>query len=337
MRIPEAVQLISHAAAAKIVRATLEGRSISIRASDVEAARDAIPDPRSQVWTGDVCVAYLASGRELKLRGTRAELEAEIESATSTATGGDFALAVALGLIPGWDRVHKFGKALDVDTGPGADVWDGADTVPTGNKTWDRPDAAGESHTIAGCAADTAAGTGMQAAKIYGLLDWSTAEVTEDVEMNGAGGVTTVNDYVIIHRMRGIRFGSGGTNAAIITATGDTSGNVTAAIQPGNGQTLMAIYGVPSGKTMLLTGWARSVLRGGAGATIDASIFVDERPDQSDSGFLVKDVFSTTDGDAQTLNPPVPYTGPLLIKIRAQTTAVNTEVSASFNAYLVDG
>ena len=39
----------------------------------------------------------------------------------------DFGLEVALGNIPGYSKVNKFGQATDCDSGIPTDVWDGAD------------------------------------------------------------------------------------------------------------------------------------------------------------------------------------------------------------------
>jgi hypothetical protein len=247
----------------------------------------------------------------------------------------NFGLETSLGNVPGYGRIFKFGQALDCDLGIPTDIWDGADGT-TSTDIWVRP-ASAETHTIVGGAADTAAGTGMQAARVFGLTSWGADEVFEDVEMNGAGGVTTVNTYVILYRMKGIRFGSGGANSAIITATADVSGTVTAAIQAGHSQTLMAIYGVPSTKKICITDIDASVLRAGAGTVlVDLSLLVDERADQSDSGFLTKHVFSTGSAFSLTFDPPLIYTGPCLIKIQVVASANNAQTTASFNAYLVD-
>lgn len=245
----------------------------------------------------------------------------------------NFGLEVTLGNVPGYSRVFKFGQALDADSGVPTDIWDGADGV-TSTDIW-VPPASAETHTIVGAAADTAAGTGLQALRVYGLTSWGADEVSEDVEMAGAGGVVTSNSYVIVHRMKGIRFGAGATNAGIITATADVSATITAAIQIGHGQTLMAIYGVPSTQELCITAIDVSVLRGGGGAIADVALQVDERADQSDSGFLTKHVFSTSSAFDLNISPPLYFPGPCIAKVQVTSDTNNVIVTGSFNAYLV--
>lgn len=248
----------------------------------------------------------------------------------------NFGLEVVLGNVPGYGRIFKFGQALDCDAGIETDIWDGADGV-TSTDVWVRPTAA-RIHDIASTSAnDTAGGTGQRTIRVFGLTSWAAAEVSEDLAMNGASNVPTANAYVIIHRMKGTSFGSGATNAGIITATAQTDATVTAAIQAAHGQTLMAIYGVPSTQKLAITDIDVSVLRAGAGsALVDACLLVDERADQSDSGFLKKHVFSTGEAFTLTFDPPLDYSGPCLVKLQVISSVNNVQTTASFNAFLVD-
>jgi hypothetical protein len=155
--------------------------------------------------------------------------------------GNTDGLEVAKGNVPGHSQIFKFGKALDCDSGVPTDIWDGADGV-TSTDIWVPPTVARVHNLASSSDADNGGtATGMLTVRIFGLTDWDTAEVTEDVTLNGTANVATVNSYVIINGMRGLTFGSGETNAGIITATAVTDATITAAIQVGRGSSAMCI------------------------------------------------------------------------------------------------
>lgn len=165
---------------------------------------------------------------------------------------GDHALDVSLGRISTESSLNKFGGAIDVDSGVATDVWDGADGA-TSTDVWVPPTAARLHDITSTSANDTnTAGTGARKVEIQGLdANWDLQ--TETVNLNGVANVATANTYLRIFRMQVTEVGSGGSNAGIITATAQTDATVTAAIQIGNNQTLMAIYTVPAGKVLLIT------------------------------------------------------------------------------------
>ena len=136
------------------------------------------------------------------------------------------------------------------------------------------------------------AGAGAQAVRISGLVDWDTAEVSEDVILNGTANVATSNSYVIIHRMKIIPVGSTyNNNAGIITATAQTDGSVTAQINIGNGQTEMAIYGIPSVQTAYMTSFDVNAHNTGNPSTVvetDYDLVINERPDLNLGVFVKK-------------------------------------------------
>lgn len=249
----------------------------------------------------------------------------------------DPGLEVALGNISGYGKVNKFGCALDCDNAVPTDIWDGADGA-TSTDVWVAPTQA-RLHDLASTNAnDAAAGTGARTCEVYGLQDWDSAETSETVTLNGVSNVATANSYVIIHRIKCLTFGSGETNAGILTATAQTDGTVTAAVQAGKGQTLMAIYGVPSTQTVhLKKGWAK-VLRSGPSANVSGLLLVKERADQSDCGFVVKEQFSFTNDDPWNpeWDPPKSFSGPCVVKIQVESDTNNTVVPAGFDAYVVD-
>jgi len=253
----------------------------------------------------------------------------------------DFATRVSLGLIPGWASLNKFGQGPDCDNGIPTDLWDGADGT-TSTDVWVAPTVA-RIHNIASTAAaddGDPVGTGMRTVRIYYLKDWDTAEASEDVILNGVGAVAMSNACVIIHRMKGLTFGSGGTNAGIITATAVTDATVTAAIQIGYGQTEMAIYGVPSTKKFALHSVYSHLHRTAASGTAiaDGQVLVKENADQADSGFVVKNDFLVAHNLNFVKHYPVPpiYTGPCVIKLQATSDTNNATITGSFSGFLVD-
>lgn len=261
-----------------------------------------------------------------------------IDYATGSLWVTDFSLEAALGNVPGYGSLNKFGVSINCDNGIATDIWDGADGV-TGSAVWAPPTQARIHNLASTSAADTSAGTGMRTCQVYGLKTWALAETSEIVTLNGTSNVPTTQSYVAIHRIKGLTYGSGGTNAGIITATAVTDATVTAAIRVGKGQTLMAIYAIPSTqKISLERGWAR-VLRTGPAAEVSGQLLVRERADQSDSGFNVKEefAFNTDNPWGPDWDPPKTFSGPCVVKVQVTSDTNNTVVPAGFDGYVVDG
>jgi hypothetical protein len=156
--------------------------------------------------------------------------------------------------------------------------------------------------------------------------------------MDGTTNVPTVNQYVIIHRMQVLTKGATNVNVGTITATADTDGTITAQIQPGNGQTLMAIYGVPSVQVAYMTGFYASVVKAAAAVTASVKILVNPEPDAELTNFLTKHILGL-DSQSNNLvhhsfNPCKVFPGPSIIKIQGNASAANTIMSAGFDLIL---
>jgi hypothetical protein len=257
----------------------------------------------------------------------------------------DFGVEVSLGNVPGYTKINKFGLALDADSGIATDVWDGADGT-TSTDVWVAPTQARVHAIVSTDIDDSDSGgvnpqsTGMRTVRVYGLQTWSSAESSEDVTLDGTTAVNTSNSYVIIHRMKGLTFGSTGSNEGIIKATAAVDGTITAIIQAGQGQTQMAIYGIPDTQTMHIKGITADVPKAGgvSGVLIDAKLLVKENADQSDAGFINKEQFFFSDTLLlrRTYEIPKSVTGPAIVKIQVNTNKDNTDVSAAFDAYVVN-
>jgi hypothetical protein len=250
----------------------------------------------------------------------------------------DFFFEVAKGNVPGHYPVNKFGSSSNVDTAP-TDIWDHAS-----QNTWLPPTQA-RTHTIASTSADdTDGGDGARTVRIWGLPDWDTAEVSEDVTMN-TGTPPTTNAYVIIHRMAVLTTGATGlfSNVGIISATAATDGTVTAQIFTGKGQSQMAIMGVPSTQRLFMTAVHSSIAKDSPGVTPKAGAILLSTVDVVNNPFTYSFRHTWTlqgDGLTSSTVPFIPpkdrFNGPCIVKIAMVADTVNSLADASFDGVLVD-
>lgn len=236
----------------------------------------------------------------------------------------DYYLEVARGNVTGMTALNKFGRNTDIDTGT-EDVWDGGGT-------WVWPTAA-RVHNIASSSANDAspAGTGARTLLISGL-DTNFAEISETITMNGTSNVATSNSYIIIFRMKVVTAGSGRVNAGTITATAQTDSTVTAQIGAGNGQTLMAIWQVPAGKSLYMTKYYVSV-DGTTAAQITAALWATQYVSGSGHTWQLKHTQKFTNGQelVYEFNPPFKIDEKSIVRIAVTSSANNQDVSAGFD------
>jgi len=254
-------------------------------------------------------------------------------------------IQLSLGNIPGQYTINKFGAAIDGVQTTATDIWDGADAAAT-QQIWVAPVAARKHNIVSTSANDDAdpAGSGAQAVQIWGLTSWATPESSEIILLNSTDSVPTINDYVIIHRMKVIENDSTyNINAGDITATTTFEGTKTAIIQAGEGQTLMAIYGIPSTKTALITSFYLNIhdnANPSTAADIDFKLLMNERPDLNPLTFLNKHSGGSVSlGSSNIQIPFKPYkmcSGPCIIKLQATGSVADLYTSAGFNLILID-
>lgn len=259
----------------------------------------------------------------------------------------DLMLEIPAGNIAGKTSINKYGRAAAGIQTTITDIWDRADAAAT-QQIWIAPTTARLHDITSSSAADDgtpeAAGAGAQAVRISGLTGWGTAEVTEDVVLNGTANVATSNAYVIIHRMQVIPVGSTyAINTGIITATAQTDGTITAQISATEGQTLMSIYGIPSTQTGYITEYDVNAHNTGNPSTVletDFTLLVNEHPDLSLTTFLNKGnvglIGSGSTDFSKTYRPYFKVSGPAIIKFQAISTLADTEGVAEFDIILVD-
>ena len=176
----------------------------------------------------------------------------------------DYLVEVSRGNVPGASCILKFGMNEDIDTGSiPEEVWSygGAYTFPT---------AAAIVRVTSTSAADTSAGTGARTITVEGL-DSNYAEVSVDVTMNGLSNVDTTQTFIRVHRAFVKTAGTSEYNVGGIRIVHQGTGTpVVAEIPATYGQTEMAIYTIPAGKSGYLTSFSGSITKKNAGiATIE--------------------------------------------------------------------
>jgi hypothetical protein len=243
------------------------------------------------------------------------------------------------GNISGWGAVNKFGRANNVDAAP-TDIWDRANTAED-QDIWVAPTQARIHDIVSSSASDdgSPAGVGARTLRIFGLTDWDTAEVSEDIVLNGTTDVPTVNAYVIIHRMRVLTKGATGVNVGTITATAQTDNTITAEIYAGQGQTQMAIYGIPSTQAAYILSFWAGLNKATEGAA-DIYLLENPEPDSELLNFLVKHTFGLKSlGKGYVRHPFDPFSkipGPAILKVMGRGTPANMDVSAGFDLIVKD-
>lgn len=151
----------------------------------------------------------------------------------------EFYLKVAMGLVPGYSSVNKFGHNTAATSGD--DVWGGGGVYAF------YPTTAQTVQAVSTSVNDTSAGTGGRTMEVYGL-DENWEEQNETVILNGTTPVVLSNTYIRLFRTIILTAGTLETNDGDITVA-VSGGDVGIFIADGDGQTQHAVYTVPAGKT----------------------------------------------------------------------------------------
>lgn len=255
-----------------------------------------------------------------------------------------FELRVAKGEVSGTTGINKFGRAPSGVQTTATDIWARADATPT-QQIYVAPTAA-RVHAIASTddndgKTGSPSSTGARTVRVWGLTDWDTAEVSEDVTLDGTTGVNTANSYVFINRMLVLTSGTTGVNIGTITATAATDSTVSAVITAGDGQTQQAIFAWPSVQDFYLTAVRASINDNTAQTRVDLALQVNEQPDTSplDAVFTRKDSVNVQNsGQSAPEIHYIPYrkfNGPGIIKLQGIANAADVDLSGGFDGYLV--
>lgn len=173
-------------------------------------------------------------------------------------------------------------------------------------------------------------------------LDEGMIEKEEFIVLNGTNNVVTIREYWRIYRMHADGAASRVvSNVGDITAIAQIDGTVTAQISVGNGQTLMAIYTIPAGKTGYMTRFSSTINRSNVGALANLTLRQTKFAALDGAGSIVEHYFSlATDGSSHITHMFFPYKvfrERTDIWIRCESvTAANTSITGAFDIILVN-
>jgi hypothetical protein len=164
--------------------------------------------------------------------------------------------------------------------------------------------------------ADTAAGTGARTIRITYYTETFTGPFTTNVTLNGTTAVnTSVSNICYIEKIDVLTAGSGGVNAGIISlfvGTGGAGGTI-GTIAVGDNKTFWCHHYVPTGKTMVITGFigthSNTVVGGGGMFLIKAKdLLVANSVDRQVSDFLR--VYGQASSSPRNYGSPIKVVGP---------------------------
>jgi hypothetical protein len=227
-----------------------------------------------------------------------------------------FGMAVAKGWVNGVSGMAKFGRN-PLASSAAEDVWDGG-----GLYTWLSN---GQGVTVA----STSKGDIFEMS-VFGL-DSDGAEIIETFDLDGDSDVTLTNTYWRMNRAKVHYPTTDTTNTGTITFT-STDSTVMAQIQPGMGQTLMAIYTIPANRTGIITD--ADLRMGAASKTANGRLFMRD----STGAWQVKHTIEVVEGEAMhewSYFPEIPALTDVRWEVALAAGQTN-EVSADFTIYLFE-
>jgi len=247
----------------------------------------------------------------------------------TTGSSYDWTINISAGAVDGTSYIEKFGMNADVDSNKET-IWDGGGIYSY----------ISTAETVAVTSTlgtDSAAGTGARTVEIQGL----DADYNVVLETLTVGGSTSTTEFIRIFRAKVVTAGSNGINEGTISITSSDTSTVLAQIgvdgtgsnAAGRGQTFMALYTVPAGKTAYLTQWTV-----GAGKqNTDAVAFILSRPFDGNGAWNSKDIITVSATTyAKDYKIPLQFTEKTDIEVRAYSTTNNSLVSSTFNLILID-
>lgn len=173
-----------------------------------------------------------------------------ISSITRQGAFEPFELQVSRGQIQGHKTLFKFGNNADINGS--------LETIWSQGGLYAYPASAIAMKVSSSSTDDAAAGTGARTVVVFGL-DQNYNEASETVELDGQTEVLTTTTFIRVFRAYVATAGSGGTAAGTIyvgtgTVTAGVPATVYAEIALGENQTTMALWTVPAGYTLYITG-----------------------------------------------------------------------------------
>lgn len=242
-------------------------------------------------------------------------------------------LEIPVGRYPGISIVNKFGRNPDIDTGTvPEDVWAGGGVYtgfPTGT-----PELI---EVLSSSSNDTDGGSGCEVVTVYGL-DANGVEQSENVTLSGTTPVDTASTYSRLFRVQCIESNNGSNdtfNDGSITARWTTTTSVVFAVMPADrGQTQIATYTIPSGKTGLLRNFKASV-NDATSTVVDGGLWV--RPDGASPRLIRIFSASQTDSHSEQIFGGIVLTELTDISVRITgTSSSNAAITSNFDILLID-
>lgn len=244
-------------------------------------------------------------------------------------------LSIAKGDVTGTTFIHKFGNAPDFDIADGfVTIWDGANDAGIDQMQYVYSTTAAID-SLSSSAADTVD------IEVQGL-DTNYTITTQTITLTGTTRKALDTDLIRVFRMKNVDSTdlAGDVycyeNTALAGGVPIDTTKVRAIIQIQHGQTLMAIYTIPAGKTGYMRDWYASL--SGAKKTSVHEIHVAARP--FGQVFLTKHVSSIIAvGSSQIQHryeEPEVFTEKTDIEIHANSDSDQAAVSAGFDIVLVD-
>jgi len=309
-----------------IIRTSIGGESVTITGnvsipSSIEISNDTgNPIPTTVIQP----IAVTDNGGSLTVDGNVGiigDVNATITGLPPVGSNKPFYLEVAQNLISGYSFNHKFGAVPSMSSGATGSIWDINDTL----YPWD----ALGTGSIINVERNNASDNG-KIVTIQGL-DENYEFTEESIEITGADQIgsqlfTRVNRAFVVD--------AGGSNIGNIDIEVGTPGGTTVArILAGYGQTLMAVYTIPAGKTgYLLHGTATG------SSDTDAEGLMMVRYFGTDS-FRIGHAFELQLRGGQydyTFTVPIPVPEKTDIDVRAIMRSNNKRITAAFDILLVD-
>ena len=237
------------------------------------------------------------------------------------ACGGDalFLLNVSSGITTQLSNVHKFGA---VNTSSAT-----YDTIWTPGGAYEFPDNPGTISVVSTDAADNPAGIGASSVTVQGL-DGNYNPTQETLNLNGTVAVGGTVSFLRTHRAF---IEEGNTNIGRINIS--IASTITCAIEANMGQSQVAFYTVPAGKSAFLT---KITATQNKNQENSVRLFQREHPDGVTKPFRL-----VTEVNLYGSNIVVPYAYPIFFTEKTDLegrtyTGSNCKVSMTFDMIIVD-
>lgn len=253
----------------------------------------------------------------------------------SAPPSGNFFVDVARGLVDGHTAVRKFGRNDDIDTtSDPEDIWAGG-----GDRVYLT---SAETIDVASTSAnDDAAGTHARTVVLQGLNS-AYEPISETITLDGTSTVTSSNSYLRINRAYVASTGNqDNSNDGDITFDPTTSGSGSrqAFIGSGDGQTLIAHYTVPAGRTAYMVGGQLSITSSsGSSGVKEGQARLWKRPENG--AWRIQSQF-TARSDGTSIAPDINFSIPLIfeektdIKWTGEVDNNNTSIYVQYNLLLI--